>query len=395
MRYWLPRLPKTYPERTSVSFRDRASEIRSNGPFQRIRANEAQSRPSRKPGIGIGVYLLLLTLQASGIVLPSGWVWPTPNPAFLNDEPPEHFLQPTVSGRVESGAFGCTRNEGQRFHEGVDLFPIERDRRGEADDPIFAASAGTVVYLNRDASLSSYGKYLVLEHDRLGLPLISLYSHFAQIDRGLEVGDRVAAGDRLGLMGRSASYHIPPERAHLHFEIGLRLGDEASFAAWHARFYPEDQNDHGVWNGLNLLGFDPLSFYRWLDASDGPVQPAKYVEALPRSLVLRVWLPRIPAFVMRHPDLVDGGVPDILPDGWEIVFTPWGLPIHWTPLNHRPSDHDGDLEIVFVDARALEEWPCRHLVAKTDNGFALRQSLRAILEILFGQTFEVKEIPTR
>ena len=48
---------------------------------------------------------------------------------------------------VESSLFGCVRNSDSRFHEGLDLYPVKRDDRGEAADPVYAVLLGRVVLL--------------------------------------------------------------------------------------------------------------------------------------------------------------------------------------------------------------------------------------------------------
>ena len=58
------------------------------------------------------------------VLVEASLIWPTPNPAFQNGKPIEAYVQATVSGRVESGLFGCVRNGGSRFHEGLDLYPF-------------------------------------------------------------------------------------------------------------------------------------------------------------------------------------------------------------------------------------------------------------------------------
>ena len=69
---------------------------------------------------------LLRVVFMPGLYASAGLIWPTPNQAFQRGEPIEAFVQPTVSGKVESGLFGCVRNDGAKFHEGLDLFPIQR-----------------------------------------------------------------------------------------------------------------------------------------------------------------------------------------------------------------------------------------------------------------------------
>ena len=63
--------------------------------------------------------------------------WPTPNPAFAKGMGYSAFLQKTGPDKAfSSGAFGCVRNNGFKFHEGLDLYPVKRDGRGRADDKV-------------------------------------------------------------------------------------------------------------------------------------------------------------------------------------------------------------------------------------------------------------------
>ena len=114
-------------------------------------------------------------------------VWPTPNPAFQNGEPIEAFVQPTASGKKESGLFGCVRNNGRRFHEGLDLYPVARDKRGEALDTVYAVLSGRIVYINKVAGHSSYGRYIVIEHDQESPAFYTLYAHLARINDAVSI----------------------------------------------------------------------------------------------------------------------------------------------------------------------------------------------------------------
>ena len=121
-------------------------------------------------------------------------IWPTPNPAFQNGKPIEAYVQATVSGRVESGLFGCVRNSGSRFHEGLDLYPVKRDDRGEAADPVYAVLPGRVVHVSRTSGYSSYGRYVVIEHDQETPAYHTLYAHLASLADTIVRGARVEAG---------------------------------------------------------------------------------------------------------------------------------------------------------------------------------------------------------
>ena len=110
-----------------------------------------------------------------------GLIWPTPNPAFQEGKPLETFIQPTSSGKIESGLFGCVRNNGHKFHEGIDLYPLHRDQYGEAKDVIYSVLPGRVVHVSKVAGHSSYGRYVVVLHDAEAPSFHTLYSHLASV----------------------------------------------------------------------------------------------------------------------------------------------------------------------------------------------------------------------
>ena len=122
----------------------------------------------------------------------------------------------------------------------------------------FPPWSGIVRHLNATSGYSAYGKYLVLEHTTLNPPLYSLYAHLASIQPGLKIGSKVQVAQVLGKMGNTASYSIPLNRSHLHFEIGLRLTDH--FQSWYDKKKYTTKNRHGNFSGFNLVGIDPLPF---------------------------------------------------------------------------------------------------------------------------------------
>lgn len=114
-------------------------------------------------------------------------------------------------------------------------------------------------HVSRVAGKSSYGRYVVLEHPGVTPAVYTLYAHLGSVTSGLSVGQTSNKEQVLGIMGRSASgYAIPKDRAHLHFEIGLMLS--RSFQLWYVGRKFGSPNDHGLWNGMNLVGMDPLVF---------------------------------------------------------------------------------------------------------------------------------------
>lgn len=328
--------------------------------------------------------LCLAGLVAGSTAAPGALTWPTPNPAFQQGLPIETFVQPTVSGRTESGLFGCVRNGGARFHEGLDLLALEHDARGEATDAVYAILPGRVVHASSVAGHSSYGRYVVVVHEAEPAGFHSLYAHLASVHPGIRPGVRVEAGQALGVMGRSAAgYSIPKSRAHLHLEIGFRLTD--AFQAWYDRQGFGSKNRHGVWNGINLVSVDPLDFYRRVRAGElGTL--AEYLRRLPAAARIRVFSARIPDFMRNYPALATRPVdPARELVAWDIAFTEFGVPKEWTPrfadeaLDGRP----GDVRLLAYHRKLIEAQSCRRVVELRADGAAIGSGTLEILRKLF------------
>jgi len=325
--------------------------------------------------------LLAVPLSAQRISI----AWPTPSRAWEQGQGPEAFVQPTVSGKVESGLFGCVRSNGLQFHEGLDIRPVRRDSRGEALDPVTAAMAGVVRHINSRPGDSSYGRYVVLEHPDLQPAVYTLYAHLAKVDAGLRVGARVAQGGVLGIMGRSAGgYAIPRERAHLHFEIGLRLTD--SFQPWYTWRKFGSPNQHGNWNGMNLVGLDPLEFLNEWRARR--VDNFEQHLARQRAAVrVRVVTARTPDFITRYPALLTKPMPVGMIGGWEVAFNAFGLPFAWTPLTRAEvgAARANSVQLREVDAALNRAVRCKTLVKPGRGGAHVTgPDLDTVLQLLFG-----------
>ncbi len=309
-------------------------------------------------------------------------VWPTPNPAYLRGDGMESFVQPTESGEVLSGLFGSVRSGGRQFHEGLDLFPLERDRKGEPTDPIFSAMAGVVRHISSREGASSYGRYVVIEHPEQSPPVYSLYAHLSRISPDLRVGQAVAAGQTIATMGRSAGgYTIPRQRAHLHFEIGLRVTDR--FQEWYKARGFGSPNEHGLWNGMNLMGLDPLAFFARSRAG-GLRSLDEVVAATPHAVTLRIAEPGEPDFVRRYPSLVApwSGVGA----GWEVAFSATGVPLRWRRLGADEVSgwRRGEVRIDKIDTELLRANRGRKLVDTRRGEARPGEDLRSVLEQLWG-----------
>lgn len=102
-------------------------------------------------------------------------------------------------------------------HTGIDINSSYGAKQG---DPIYAADGGTVV-ISKDVTSGScskhcnngyysYGRYVKIDH---GNGYYTLYAHLEE--RKVKVGDKVAAGQVIGLLGNNGNSSGP----HLHFEL--------------------------------------------------------------------------------------------------------------------------------------------------------------------------------
>jgi len=114
------------------------------------------------------------------------------------------------------------------------------------------------------------------------------------------------------------------DRAHLHFEIAFQINGK--FAEWVDVAKPGrlwQPNRHGQWNGLNLMGIDPIPLLK--AANQGtPLTCEEALSKQPCGFTVRV-----PPF-MGTPtwmQWVESKSPSAMPVSWDIEMTPWGLPL--------------------------------------------------------------------
>jgi len=311
-------------------------------------------------------------------------VWPTPNTAYAEGKSIETFVQATASGDPASGLFGCARSGGQQFHEGIDLNPVKRDARGEALDDIFAAMPGVVRHINVRAGESNYGRYIVIEHADVHPAVYSLYAHLSAVSPGLKVGGFVKAGQVIATMGRtSGSGTIPRERAHLHFEIGLLATRQ--FHSWYAWKKFGSQNEQGLYNGMNLMGLDPLDFFNQF-RSRKVSGFLDYFAQLPVVARVRVATKFVPDLVLRYPQLLTSEVPSAGLAGWEIKLSATGLPFSWRPLSATDvlGYRTNEVRLSEVDSEALRRCRCKSIAVLKSGKFRPGSDLATMLQLVLG-----------
>lgn len=331
------------------------------------------------------IYLLgvLLLPLAGGAAERVDFTWPTPLTAWNDGRPATDILQQAGSGDPESGGFGGVRTGGRQFHEGIDIRPASRDRRGEPADSIFAAMNGVVRHISRSAGDSSYGRYIVLEHPDQTPAIYTLYAHLSQIAPGLKEGDQVNRGQVIATMGHtSGGYVIPRDRAHLHFEIGVMVTRD--FQYWYNARKFGSRNDHGLWNGMNLMGIDPLDFLQeWRARRVNTFQ--EYFAKMEPEVTVRIATRRIPDFVQRYPSLLTKPMPPLVA-GWQIKFNWTGIPYSWTPLTSLEVLGLAPDKPVLSDVNtALAKRERSKSVAVSHRGsWEPGKDLRTVLQQLFG-----------
>ncbi len=259
---------------------------------------------------------------------------PTENTAVFEDAPERFYMhidrvfEGCAEKAFEGGRYGFTRTPRRiggavvysRFHEGIDIRPVRRDRRGEPLDPVTAPADGRVVHVSAVAGNSNYGIYAVVEHTLQGAPYYTLYAHLASV--AVRRGDAVRQGDTLGRIGYTGA-GINRERAHLHYEFCLLLN--RAFGGWYRRHYPGQPDSHGIYNGMNLAGLDPLGLTRAVLAVPG-ITVADYIRGQTPLFRLVVGAARSPDLFDRYPWLLEGAAA-AAPGAWALTFSNQFVPM--------------------------------------------------------------------
>ncbi|MCF6311987.1 MAG: M23 family metallopeptidase [Verrucomicrobiales bacterium] len=291
--------------------------------------------------------LLILLLASSGSAQqkspnPAAFqlTLPTDNDTIFSRDPSRFYMYTyrsfdgVSSHPWTAGRYGFVRNQRRtshgiiftRFHEGVDIRPVHRDKKNEPLDDVRSIADGLVVYTNKVSGRSNYGNYLVVQHNWGEGPFYSLYAHFRSI--AVKRGDRVKSGTVLGRLGYTGA-GINRERAHVHVEFTMMLSER--FETWYGKYF-RSPNHHSIYSGLNLSGMDIAGLFH--SKKENPkltvaefvrMAPAYYTVAVParpmRSLPI----------AKRYPWLEQGREPGQFPPAWEITLSSSGLPMEIRP----------------------------------------------------------------
>lgn len=335
-----------------------------------------RSVPPRTGAFALG---LLLATRLFG----QPFALPTDNRALYEKGGEEKYFVGTVGKRWASGTFGCVRSEGRQMHEGIDIRCLQRDRKGETTDPVLATADGTVVYFSTKPSLSNYGNYVLLRHSIDGVEIYSLYAHLREIRAGLKLGQSVKSGEVIATLGRTTNTRegISKDRAHVHFELNLFYNDR--FESWYKKTIPNQRNDHGLWNGQNLVGLDPRQIL--LDdhaqgAKFSLLQQIKKQTELCRVTVRATsfpWLKRYPQLTKPNPRAEKEGVA-----GYEIALNFNALPFELIPRAAAELKGKSKFQLLSVNDAEQKKNPGRRLVTQKSGRWELTSHGLNTLELL-------------
>ncbi len=327
---------------------------------------------------------LILSLAAVLGAAPIDLRLPTQNQHLLTGEPDQFYMyvDRNFEGQVtkpwEAGSFGFVRSairiNGEmlltKFHEGIDISPVTRDKVGNPLDLVSSIAAGRVVHTSPIAGRSNYGKYVVVEHPWENSSVYSLYAHLAEIT--CKPGDPVDAGSVLGRMGFTGA-GIDRTRAHCHLELGMMLSTH--YEEWHKKF-GGGTNYHGTFNGMNITGGDAARFFVEHQANPA-LQFSQFIAATP--VYFKVTLPShgTPDFVKRYPWISHGSAEGAI--SWEISFSATGLPVAFNPSQREVA---APTVTAVRPSTVPQRYLTRGLITGEGNHATLTQSGHQLMALL-------------
>ena len=99
------------------------------------------------------------------------------------------FSRGKPASRGKAAAYGYVRTARRiddqviltKFHEGIDIQPVSRDKAGDPLDIVSSIADGRVVHTSPIPGRSNYGRYVVVEHTWEDSQVYSLYAHLAEV----------------------------------------------------------------------------------------------------------------------------------------------------------------------------------------------------------------------
>ena len=151
----------------------------------------------------------------------------------------DYFLPPISSAknRVTKKPFGLQVSPGHSpvslekfsgFHTGVDFETTPDEANSEV--PIFAICSGNLL-LKKWAS--GYGGVAVESCRFISQPITIIYGHLKLSSVTTNIGEKISAGDQIGILGQGYSTETDGERKHLH--LGIHKGASINITGYVSR----------------------------------------------------------------------------------------------------------------------------------------------------------------
>jgi hypothetical protein len=309
---------------------------------------------------------------------------PTENHHLFTGEPDRFYMyvdrifEGEVSKPWEGGSYGFVRTAMRiqdqvvltKFHEGIDISPVNRDRAGNPLDLVSSIADGQVVHISPISGRSNYGKYVVVEHAWENSSIYSLYAHLAEIT--CKPGDVLKAGSVIGRMGYTG-VGLNRTRAHLHLELAMKMSRH--FEDWQ-RAHSPGANYHGLFNGMNLTGADVARFFLE-HKENNELLFSEFVASTPVYFKVTVPSRGTPDFVTRHPWILKGPVTGAV--SWEISFSATGMPVAFAPSERKVDS----AVITSIRPSAIpHRYLTRNLVTGQDKHATLTQGGKALVALI-------------
>lgn len=316
-------------------------------------------------------------------------VLPTLNRAIFGPDASRFYMYTNRSfeGRQskpwQGGQYGYVRNPKRtdtglvytKFHEGVDIKPIERSPNGNPLDTVRSIASGRVIHTSKSAGASNYGRYIVIGHDWGYGKFYSLYAHLSTIS--CHVGQPVRPGTGIGTLGYTGA-GIDRTRAHLHLELNLMIS--RNFQKWYSKHYVAP-NRHGLYNGINLAGIDISGLYK-AHQRDPSITIPQFIASI--KTYWKLLIPNrgsSPLILKSYPWLARDMAEAINNPSWEISMSSSGI-----PLEIRPSKRSVKYPTVSRVAYSAtpHSWNTRAQLTGNKNSAKLTASGLRFVKLLIG-----------